>query len=368
MLRRLMVLLLTIGSAFLITTYATDTWIFAFAPTQVDQLTIVYLDTNESVILSNEQASALLAELRNSPETTAIVEIASDPATYPVTHKLITREGSQVRTYNVVMGSSLVADADLRKLRELGPLCRELITSLKPLIDGQIDIVVPDYVLGSPGEEIAYTRYVLPVAYASSDFRVYTGGTFFSVDWDRQVLIMAAWGQKPSTGYTLQIDRVSKVDTWLKITVTYRAPVYDATTDGTVTSPADAVLLSREDVTGLQGALFVDQAGRPFASQSLGLSYPVERAISSWQGESLPQTVPATESGVLFSPLVNANRVQTLIIAYDAEAKRQLEIYKVMETAQGKFDVYVREVEGDPAPATTIIQGWGSNWSFRLRR
>jgi hypothetical protein len=178
-------------------------------------------------------------------------------------------------------------------------------------------------------------------------------------------MILAAWGEQPGGGYSLEISAVHVIDGWLRVTVSYRGPEV-ATAGGPPSCPADAVLVQRELLSGLMGACFVDLEGNLFASQALG-SYPVDRYLHGWSSsDSLPVTIPATGSGVL-SKMVSNSHVSTLLVYYDQEAKSHPVINRVVETSQGSFVIYVGYEPGDARYDAVLISGFGSSWRFQVR-
>lgn len=362
--KRMLISLVLLATVFTLAMYATDNWIFAFAPVRVDELTIVYQQTRERAKLSSEQAALVLSELRDAPVYPTIVDLASQPDQYPVSHQLVTLEGDKRRVYCVFLEHDLVSDSDLKNLRVLGQQTKELIALCKPSLPGGMDVVVPSYVISATGDSIPYTRYILPVAYGSPDFRIYTSG-LWEVDWESQAMVLAAWGERPSGGYTLEVKNVATVDGWLRVTVGYLAPEQE-NPGGPPSYPADAALVDRNLLSGLIGACFVDQEGHLFSSQALG-SYPVERQLQPWPATtSFPVTLPTEGSGVVTS-MVGDSRVQTLVIYYDQQAKSQPVINRIVEVSQGNFLVYVTYEPGTVRHTAAVIAGWGSAWRFQVR-
>lgn len=343
--------------------YATESWIFAFAPSQVDNLTLIYRNTRERVALSPEQAQTVLTELREASSYQTLDDVASLPEKYPISHELLTLEGEKERRYFIFQEHDLVTDSDYQNLRQLGQATAELIISLKPRLPGQLDLVVPDYIATASGETVPYTRYWLPVAYGAADFRIYTSGSW-SVPWDRQALILAAWGERAGTGYTLQIVELNRVDRWLRVTVDYSYP--ESNPDDTLPSyPLDAALIDRNYLEGLQGVCFQDQQGTVFATQALG-RYPVERHRTPWDGEQLPLELPAQGTGI-HTALIGDSQVQTLIVFQDTDSENQPVIERVVEVASGSFEVHVSYQPGETRHDAVLISGYGSSWRFRVR-
>lgn len=343
--------------------YATESWIFAFAPSEVDELTIIYRDTRERVILSPEQARDVLSELREAASYATLDDIASLPNKYVVSHELLALEGDRAHRYLVFREHDLVTDSDYQNLRQLGPLTSALIAARKPRLPGQIDLVVPGHVASSPGEIVPFTRYFLPIAYGAADFRVYTSGNW-TVDWSRQALVLAAWGERPGTGYSLQIKQISKVDRWLCVTVEYSCP--ESSVDDSVPSyPLDAALIDRSLLADLQGVCWHDLQGNLFASQALG-SYPVERYRTAWNDGELPIELPPQGKGIL-TALVGDDRVQTLVVFQNTESERQPRIDRIVEVSPGAFHVYVSYLPGAARRDAVLISGYGSSWRFQIR-
>ena len=362
--KRMLISLLLLASVFALVMYATDSWIFAFAPAKVDELTIVYQQTRERAKLSPEQTAVVLVELRDAPAYPTIIDLASQRDQYPASHQLVTLEGDKRRVYCVFLEHDLVSDSDYQNLRLLGQQTKDLIALLKPSLPGEVDIVVPDYVTSTAGNPIPYTRYILPVAYGSPDFRVYTTGSW-EVDWGTQAMVLAAWGERPSGGYGLQIKNVATVDDWLRVTVGYFGPEQED--PGSPPScPADAALIDRNLLSGLIGVCFVDQESNLFSSQALG-SYPVERQFELWpKTTSLPVALPTEGSGVVTS-MVGDSQVQTLVIYYDYKAASQPVISSIVEASRGNFIVYIAYEPGTVRHCTAVIAGWGSAWRFQVR-
>lgn len=342
--------------------YATSGWMFAFAPTSVDELTIHYRQTHEQVKLSAEQVTTVLSDLRQAEEYFTLVDIASQPGHYVVSHELIAREGHRIYRYYVFWEQGLVTDSDYQNPRQLGQETSQLIKLLKPSLPGQMDLLVPGHIAQADGRTLPFTRYILPVAYRSPDFRVYTSGAW-DIDWHRQAMVLAAWGQRPSNGHRLQIVDTAIVGDWLRIAVDYAAPgQFDPAAPPSF--PADAVLLEREQLKDLRGVCFVDQAGTLFASQALG-KYPVERHLSRWKGDCAPAQVPASGQGML-AELLDDEQVKTMVLYYNFEVDAQPVIKQIVEVAPGDFHVYVSYQPGDRRFHAVLISGYGSTWRFRV--
>lgn len=358
--RRLLVALTVLALLFAGAMYATDSWIFAFAPTSVDQLSFIYTGTGQTVALSSAQATAVLRELRAAPAYPTI----SDPTDQPISHQLIAVEGDRQLVYYVILQHDLVTDSSYQNLRQLGPRTKQLLAELKPTLPGQLDVAVPEHVGRTLGSPLPFTRYLLPVAYASPDFRVVDSGAW-PVDWSKQVMILAAWGEQPTGGYHLSISGVSVVDDYLCVTVAYACPP-PAAAVGPPSCPADAVLIDRDAISGLIGACWLDEDGAIFSSQALG-SYPVERQLRPWPTTiSLPLVIPPEGSGLL-TALVEDSRIGTVVVYYNHQATSHPVITRIVEVSRGEFLVDVVYEPGEVRQDAVIISGWGSNWAFRLR-
>lgn len=363
LLTRMLFLLGLLAVVILGAMYATDSWIFAFAPNQVDELTLVYLDTRERVQLSPEQAEAVLTELRAAPDFSTLDDIASLPEKYVASHELLTREGERERRYLVFQEHGLVADSNYQDLRQLGSLTAELIASLKPTLPGLLDLVAPTHLSSASGEAVPYTRYWLPVAYGAADFRLYTTGSW-NVPWDRQALVLAAWGEQIGSGYHLQIIELTKVDRWLCVTVDYSYP--ELNPDDTLRSyPLDAALIDRNVLENLYGVCYRDRQGTVFATQALG-RYPVERHFAAWGDRQLPIELPAEGNGI-HTALVGDSQVQTLVVFQDSDAEGQPLIERIVEVTAGSFELHVSYQPGEARQDAVLISGYGSSWRFRVR-
>lgn len=63
------------------------------------------------------------------------------------------------------------------------------------------------------------------------------------VDFTRNVVVVAAAGQRPSGGYEIAIDRVGQADSQLTIQVVETAPGPNCVTTGAATQPVDVVVI-----------------------------------------------------------------------------------------------------------------------------
>ncbi len=362
-LTRMLLLLGLLAVVILGAMYATESWIFAFAPNQVDDLTLIFRDTRERVRLSPEQAQTVLTEMREAPRYPTLDDIASLPDKYTISHELLTLEGEKERRFFIFEEHDLVTDSDYQNLRQLGLATAELIVSLKPRLPGQLDLVVPDYISTATGEAVPYTRYWLPVAYGATDFRLYTAGSW-NVSWDGQALVIAAWGERIGTGYNLQIVDIARVDRWLRVTIDYSYP--EPNPEDTLPSyPLDAALIDRALLEELHGVCFRDEQGNIFASQALG-KYPVERHRIAWGDEPLPIELPIQGKGI-YTNLIEDTQVQTLVVFQDSDSDTQPVIERIVEVASGNFEIRVSYQPGEARHDAVLISGYGSNWRFRVR-
>jgi len=68
-----------------------------------------------------------------------------------------------------------------------------------------------------------------------------------SVDFNRDVVVAVAAGQRPSGGYEITIDRVTQTDGQLTVEVVERTPGPNCMTSASVTQPVDVVVVPAAD-------------------------------------------------------------------------------------------------------------------------
>jgi hypothetical protein len=68
-----------------------------------------------------------------------------------------------------------------------------------------------------------------------------------AVDFSRDVVVVAAAGQRPTGGHEIAIDRVSQADGELNVEVVERSPGPNCMTTASLTQPVDVVVVPASD-------------------------------------------------------------------------------------------------------------------------
>lgn len=145
----------------------------------------------------------------------------------------------------------------------------------------QVDIVAEE--IERPGEPIAFQMFDYPYTEETPLYSVLTYRDQIAGLNNGYLLLVAAWGMKPTDGYIIDVASVEENDSYYIVRVTHDEPVEGAELSEEITHPVSAVLADARTMTEPKIIVFVDEGGEILALYRLDQDFLDE----------LPDNMPA---------------------------------------------------------------------------